>query len=84
MASIITASAILQSVKLFDSSESDSTDEEEENILICSTKKIVIPRARCKNYMEIIDSFTDNDFKRHFRQVNYKLIFLIYIEYIIA
>ncbi|XP_067210373.1 putative nuclease HARBI1 [Linepithema humile] len=64
-----TSLTILQAVKLFDSSESDSdTDKEDESVLFCITKKSLIPRARCKNYMEIVDSFTDDKFKRHFRK----------------
>lgn len=66
--SMAMTATLIQSIKLFDSSESDdSTDEEEEYVFFCIKNKCSIPRARCKNYMKIVDSFTDDEFKCHFQ-----------------
>lgn len=62
---------IAQSIQLFDSSESDeSTDEEDECILFCLNKKRYTPPRlipRCKNYIDVVHSLTDEEFKTHFR-----------------
>jgi len=59
---------LIQTIKLFDSSESDdSTDEEDEYVLFNIKKKYLTPRPRCKNYIDVVDSLEDDDFKKHFR-----------------
>jgi len=82
MALTVTAALMLRYVQLLDSSsDEDSTDEEDENVLLCLKNKCLIPRARCKNYMEIVASFTDHEFKQHFRLVNYENTKNIYFTY---
>jgi len=49
------AAFAIQAIKILDSSESDdSSDEEDEYLITYANKKIIIPRARCKNYMETV------------------------------
>jgi len=64
---LITAFTI-QAIKILDSSESDDSSEKEDECLITYTnKRIIIPRARCKNYMETVACYTNKEFKKHFR-----------------
>ncbi|XP_024879950.1 uncharacterized protein LOC112459839 [Temnothorax curvispinosus] len=62
---------LIKVIELIDSSESDdSTDEEDECVLFCLNKIRVTPSRsipRCKNYMDVVHSFTDDEFKKHFR-----------------
>lgn len=49
-------------------SDSDSSDDYEEDILLLSRKPNVIPHIRCQNYVEnIVALYTDDEFKMHFR-----------------
>jgi len=62
------AAFAIQAIKILDSSESDdSSDEEDEYLITYANKKIIIPRAHCKNYMKTVACYTNKEFKKHFR-----------------
>ncbi|XP_025154758.1 putative nuclease HARBI1 isoform X2 [Harpegnathos saltator] len=70
----------IKAIELLDSSESDFTDEEDESILILLNKNHETPQRsipRFKNYMDVVHSFTNDEFKTHFRLKRSTFAFLL-------
>lgn len=79
--------------ELSDSSSEDSLTEEEDTLFFPLIKYLTsVKRRRIENYLAVVESMTDSEFKEHFwlsRRTAYKLIrkrniFIILIIYLIG